>query len=99
MGNAYSCFTSAGVNALRFSFAGNGASGGQFTDATISKEVADLGSVLDAYAGWNVCYIGHSMGGHIAGLYSGIRPERVAIAGAVVVGFVALRVIGRRRHR
>ena len=41
----------AGINALRFSFAGNGDSGGRFVDATISKEVEDLGSVMDALAG------------------------------------------------
>lgn len=29
--------------------------------------------------------------------YGGIRPERVAIAGAVVVGYVAIKFIGRRR--
>ena len=29
--------------------------------------------------------------------YGGIRPERVAIAGAVVVGFVAIKLLGRRR--
>jgi hypothetical protein len=27
-----------------------------------------------------------------------IRPERVAIAGAVVAGFIAIKVIGRRRR-
>lgn len=30
--------------------------------------------------------------------YGGIRPERVAIAGAVVAGFVVLKVIGSRRR-
>jgi len=30
--------------------------------------------------------------------YGGIRPERVAIAGAVVVGFVAIKIIGARRR-
>ena len=29
--------------------------------------------------------------------YGGIRPERVAIVGAVVVGYVAIKLIGRRR--
>lgn len=29
--------------------------------------------------------------------YGGIRPERVAIAGAVVAGFVAIKLLGRRR--
>ena len=36
-----------GINVLRFSFAGNGNSEGRFEDATITKEVDDLGSVLD----------------------------------------------------
>ena len=39
----------AGIHALRFSFAGNGASEGRFADATISKAVGDLGAVLDAW--------------------------------------------------
>ena len=30
--------------------------------------------------------------------YGGIRPERVAIAGAVVAGFVAIKLLGRRRR-
>jgi hypothetical protein len=29
--------------------------------------------------------------------YGGIRPKRVAIAGAVVVGFIALKALGHRR--
>jgi alpha/beta superfamily hydrolase len=51
-----------GIHALRFSFAGNGASEGRFEDATITKEVEDLGAVLDALPGWYVGYAGHSMG-------------------------------------
>lgn len=51
-----------GIHALRFSFAGNGASQGRFEDATISREVEDLGAVLDALRGWHVGYAGHSMG-------------------------------------
>ena len=30
--------------------------------------------------------------------YGGIRPERVAIAGALVAGIVAIKVLGRRRR-
>ena len=55
----------AGISALRFSFSGNGESEGAFTDSTITKEVADLGSVIDALNGYNVCYVGHSMGGAV----------------------------------
>lgn len=55
---------SAGFDTLRFSFSGNGDSGGRFVDSNVSKEVADLGAVLDAasesYS--RVCYVGHSMG-------------------------------------
>ena len=87
----------AGVNALRFSFAGNGASGGQFTDATISKEVADLGSVLDAYAGWNVCYIGHSMGGAVGVLRASTDARirlLISLAGMVRTAAFAQREFG-----
>jgi uncharacterized protein len=52
----------AGIHALRFSFAGNGGSEGRFVDCTVSKEVEDLGAVLDALPGWRIGYAGHSMG-------------------------------------
>lgn len=52
----------AGLHALRFSFAGNGDSEGRFADCTVSKEVEDLGAVLDALPGWRIGYAGHSMG-------------------------------------
>jgi pimeloyl-ACP methyl ester carboxylesterase len=55
----------AGFNVLRFSFAGNGDSEGRFEDAVITKEVDDLGSVIDALRGYTVCYAGHSMGGAV----------------------------------
>ncbi|NBR87948.1 MAG: alpha/beta fold hydrolase [Verrucomicrobia bacterium] len=87
----------AGINALRISFAGNGTSGGKFTDATISKEVADLGAVLDACAGWNVAYIGHSMGGAV-GVLRASQDERirllVSLAGMVRTAAFAQREFG-----
>ena len=55
----------AGIPALRVSFSGNGASEGRFVDSNITKEVADLGSVLDAAQGRKICYVGHSMGGAV----------------------------------
>ncbi len=55
----------AGYSVLRFSFAGNGASEGNFREATISKEVGDLGAVLDALDGREIIYAGHSMGGAV----------------------------------
>ena len=55
----------AGVNALRFSFSGNGESEGQFEESTVSKEVDDLISVIDTLKNWHVTYAGHSMGGAV----------------------------------
>lgn len=55
----------AGITTLRLSFSGNGGSEGRFQDSTISKEVADLGCVLDAVGSRPVCFIGHSMGGAV----------------------------------
>jgi alpha/beta superfamily hydrolase len=55
----------AGITTLRFSFSGNGDSEGRFQDSTISKEVEDLGSVLDAVGDRPICFIGHSMGGAV----------------------------------
>jgi pimeloyl-ACP methyl ester carboxylesterase len=41
--------------------------------------MADLDQLLDHYVGDRpVNLVGHSMGGHIATLYSGVRPERIA---------------------
>lgn len=87
----------AGINALRISFSGNGASGGNYADSTISKEVADLGSVLDAYAGWQLGYIGHSMGGAV-GVLRASQDERirllVSLAGMVRTAAFAQREFG-----
>ena len=57
----------AGFDTLRFSFAGNGDSAGDFRDATITKEVGDLNAVIDAAAAsyTKIAYIGHSMGGAV----------------------------------
>lgn len=38
---------------------------------------ADLDAFLDHYQLQNVNLIGHSMGGNVSGIYSGLRPERV----------------------
>lgn len=78
----------AGFDTLAFSFAGNGNSEGEFREATISKEVGDLGAVLDAAAGdyANLAYIGHSMGGAV-GVLRAAQDERikalVSLAGMV----------------
>lgn len=55
----------AGFAALRVSFSGNANSDGAFAASNISKEVEDLGAVLDALAGRRIIYAGHSMGGAV----------------------------------
>lgn len=89
----------AGINTLRISFSGNGASGGRFTDSCISKEVTDLGSVLDVVTGKfaTVGYIGHSMGGAV-GVQRTSRDTRikflVSLAGMVNTAEFARREFG-----
>ena len=58
----------AGFDTLRFSFAGNGDSEGDFRDATISKEIGDLATVIDAVAHHypHIAIVGHSMGAAVA---------------------------------
>lgn len=67
-----------GFDTLRFSFAGNGESGGDFRDATISKEVGDLAAVIDAIADTypKIAYIGHSMGSPV-GVIQAVKDGRV----------------------
>lgn len=67
-----------GIPALRFSFSGNGNSGGRFTESTISKEVEDLGAVLDTLSNYAVCYVGHSMGGTV-GVLRASQDDRIRI--------------------
>ncbi len=68
-----------GYPVLRFSFSGNGDSEGKFTDSTISKEVADLRSVLDHVGqGKKIIYIGHSMGAAVGAL-TAARDERIDV--------------------
>src|SRR5205814_8306115 len=81
----------AGTAALRFSFAGNGGSEGRFADSTLTKEVGDLGSVIDGLtaAGCEriVC-AGHSMGSATSVLRAARDPRiraLVSLAGMVHV--------------
>ena len=87
----------AGIPALRFSFSGNGESEGKFTDSTISKEVADLGVVLDHLKDHTVCYVGHSMGGAV-GVLRASEDSRiqllVSLAGMVHTKAFAQREFG-----
>jgi pimeloyl-ACP methyl ester carboxylesterase len=87
----------AGISALRVSWSGNGASEGKFADATITKEVSDLGAVLDALEGWRVTYVGHSMGAAV-GVLRASEDKRirrlVSLAGMVQVRAFAERHFG-----
>lgn len=78
----------AGFDTLRVSFAGNGDSEGDFRACTITKEITDLGAVLDATSATypNIAYIGHSMGGAVGVLRASTddRIKRlVSLAGMV----------------
>lgn len=66
-----------GVDAVRLSFSGNGDSEGRFQDSTISKEVADLGALLEAAGDRPICFIGHSMGGAV-GVIRATQDKRIA---------------------
>jgi pimeloyl-ACP methyl ester carboxylesterase len=87
----------AGIPTLRFSFSGNGQSGGRFIDSNISKEVEDLGSVLNALKGRRIAYVGHSMGGAV-GVLRASRDPRIAflvsLAGMVNTKAFAQREFG-----
>lgn len=93
----------AGHAALRFSFAGNGGSQGDFRAATPSKEVEDLGAVLDALAddpllgAAPLVYVGHSMGAAV-GVLRAAHDTRLAalvsLAGMVDTADFARRKFG-----
>lgn len=87
----------AGIPALRVSWSGNGGSDGHFADSTITKEVADLGAVLDALPGRTVTYVGHSMGGAVGVLRASADPRirrLISLAGMVHVRAFATRHFG-----
>jgi pimeloyl-ACP methyl ester carboxylesterase len=87
----------AGLSSLRFSFSGNGGSEGRFEDSTVSKEVEDLGAVLDAFAERRLTYAGHSMGAAV-GVLRASRDARirrlVSLGGMVDVHDFARRKFG-----
>lgn len=78
-----------GIPCLRFSFAGNGASGGRFQDCTITSETEDLEDILNQVydPSLHIIYIGHSMGGAVGTLVAAKEPTRiktlVSLAGMV----------------
>lgn len=68
-----------GYPTMRISFAGCGQSGGEFGEATISKEVEDLGAVLDQVKGLKkIAYIGYSMGGAVGAL-AAAKDDRISV--------------------
>ncbi|MBA3966372.1 MAG: alpha/beta fold hydrolase [Nitrospirales bacterium] len=89
--------SSDGIPTFRMSFSGNGDSEGRFEDSTISKEVEDLCRVIDALDGWNILYVGHSMGGAVGVLLAG-KDRRivglVSLAGMVHTEAFAQREFG-----
>lgn len=86
-----------GIAAIRFSFSGNGASEGRFSHCTITKEVEDLGALIDALPGKRICYIGHSMGGAVGVLRAARDPRiscLISLAGMVHTKAFAEREFG-----
>jgi pimeloyl-ACP methyl ester carboxylesterase len=76
----------AGFSALRLSFSGNAGSEGRFEESTLSKEVEDLGAVLDALPEHEVAYAGHSMGGAVGVLRARRDPRiRLLVSLAAIV--------------
>jgi len=77
-----------GMSVLRFSFSGNGHSGGQFEQCRISKEIQDLQCILSAViaSGWRPIYAGHNMGGAVGALTAAVDPRielLISLAGMV----------------
>jgi alpha-beta hydrolase superfamily lysophospholipase len=90
-------FAKAGITALRFSFSGNGTSAGKFTQSTVSKEVEDLGAVINAVQDKSICYVGHSMGGAVGVLRAAKDPSikaLISLAGMVHTKAFAEREFG-----
>ena len=63
---------------VRISYSGNGNSEGNFGDSCITKEVADLQSVIDSAGRVRVAYVGHSMGGAV-GVLTAARDPRIEV--------------------
>lgn len=89
-----------GYDTLRFSFAGNGASEGDFRAATPTKECDDLRAVIDAAAAagyGHIVVVGHSMGAAVAVMLASQDPRiraLVSLAGMVDTRRFALAEFG-----
>jgi pimeloyl-ACP methyl ester carboxylesterase len=87
----------AGIPALRISFSGNGLSEGRFQDSTVTKEVEDLGAVLDRVSHQRIGYVGHSMGAAVGVLRASRDPRiqfLISLAGMVHTRAFAQREFG-----
>lgn len=83
---------------LRFSFSGNGRSGGRFADSTPHKEIRDLQAVLDHLPPKvRVAYLGHSLGAAV-GVLTAARDPRlrclISLAGMTHTAAFAEREFG-----
>lgn len=75
--------TAHGIGVLRFDFAGLGASGGSFADATFAADVDDLvaaGRAMEAAGHAPTLLVGHSLGGAAALAAAGAMPGIRAVA-------------------
>jgi uncharacterized protein len=64
---------------MRISFSGNGFSDGRFEQSTITKQTADLATILSSVPDWvQVAYAGHSMGAAV-GLLTAARDLRIRL--------------------
>ena len=71
---------------IRFSFSGNGESGGSFEDSTISKEMEDLKAVIKTVPQEKrIAYVGHSMGAAV-----GVLTARKSMAVQALVSLAGM---------
>lgn len=72
-----------GIASFRFDFLGSGESDGNFEDMTVSKEIAEANAILDFIRNdpridvGRISLIGLSMGGLVASVLSGNRPDDI----------------------
>jgi pimeloyl-ACP methyl ester carboxylesterase len=76
----------AGRACIRFDYSGHGESGGEFTDGTIGRWLADSLSVFDACCRGPQILIGSSMGGWLALLMVRALRQRPQAARASIIG-------------
>lgn len=91
----------AGIDALRFSFSGNGDSEGRFLDSCPSKEAADLSAVLKfarEQGAQRLVFVGHSMGAAVGVLGAVGQPGTPRLTALVsLAGMVHTRDFASRK--